>query len=85
MNIVTRTSTLSPYLKSCTQVVGTQVKPLAAASVLSSEKVIAQPDPDTITPYSLTRNLPSCGNIRVSSGPTGTYKVFHCRNAILSQ
>lgn len=73
INIVSKSGSLAPYLKSTSQAVASQVKPLVNPAVVPKHSIFPVP-PAALTSYSLTSLIPT-GNIRVKSGPTVTTQV----------
>jgi hypothetical protein len=69
MNILTKSANLAPYLKTTSQAVASQLKPLAAPVVVPSKGVVVS-TPEAKTSYSLSRTLPT-GAITTRSGPAG--------------
>lgn len=81
INVVAKSSNLAPFLKSTSQAVASQIKPLAPPVTLVSEKLVIQPLSESLTSYSLSTKLPK-GNIRVVSGPAVTTQVRYAHTDI---
>lgn len=75
MNIVSKSANLAPYLKTSTQSVASQLKPLVAPVVVAANKNAGQPSPVPTTSYSLGKSLPN-GSLTVRAGPAGKYSTF---------
>lgn len=74
MNIVSKSANLAPYLKTSSQAVASQLKPLVAPVVVASSKNAGQPSPVPTTSYSMSRAIPD-GAITVRAGPAGNLVV----------
>lgn len=70
INVISKSSNLSPYLKVTSQVVASNAKPLVKPTKLSVSKAVYPPQPGALTNYALTKLLPS-NDIKVKTGPTG--------------
>ncbi|XP_067007602.1 cytochrome b-c1 complex subunit Rieske, mitochondrial [Anabrus simplex] len=81
INIVSRSGSVAPYLKSTSQAVASQLKPLAAPVPLPAEKRVHQPLPATLTSYSLSKSLPT-GNVSITSGPAVTTQIRYAHTDI---
>lgn len=73
INIVSKSGSLAPYLKTTSQTVASQIKPLVNPVVQPKQSTYPVP-PAALTSYSLKTLLPT-GNLRVKSGPAVTTQV----------
>lgn len=69
INIVSKSGSLAPYLKTTSQAVAPQIKPLVNPVVIPKQSTYPVP-PAALTSYSLKTLLPT-SNLRVKSGPAG--------------
>jgi len=81
INVVSKSSSLSPYLKTTSQAVASNVKPLAKPSPIKKSTTVY---PSSLTPathYTLSKLLPS-NDIKVKSGPAVTTQVRYAHTDI---
>lgn len=90
INVVSKSSNLSPYLKATSQAVASNVKPLVTPTVITPKATFPS-QPVALTNYALTKLLPS-NDIRVKAGPTGnfikylsTFNILLCSSALKLQ
>lgn len=69
INVISKSATLSPYLKATSQAVASSVKPPGKPAVIQGKKIYPS-HPVALTNFSLTKLLPS-NDIKVTTGPTG--------------
>lgn len=70
INIVSKSASLSPYLKATSQVVSSNVKPLSNPTKVPGKPVNYPLPPIPLTSYALTKLLPS-NDIKIKAGLTG--------------
>lgn len=80
INIVSKSGSLAPYLKSTSQAVASQVKPLVNPVVQPKHSIFPVP-PTALTSYSLNSLIPT-GSIKVKSGPAVTTQVRYAHTDI---
>lgn len=80
MNIVSKSANLAPYLKTTSQAVASQLKPLTAPVVVG-KKLVNSSAPTVSTSYKLSKSLHN-GAITTRSGPAVTTQVRHAHTDI---
>ncbi|XP_046471093.1 cytochrome b-c1 complex subunit Rieske, mitochondrial isoform X1 [Neodiprion pinetum] len=70
MNVIARTSNLSPYLKATSAAIPNGLRPVAGSGKVQKSKVVVKSDVERLTSYSLSQALPT-GQLRARSGITG--------------
>lgn len=75
INVISKSATLSPYLKATSQAVASSVKPPGKPAVIQGKKITYPSQPVPLTNFALTKLLPS-NDIKVTTGPTGNLIDF---------